>query len=339
MYAHQLIDFLTKLEAEKKELIDAKEKLAIFEAQLNAVKKLKRELAPKKPTIQQFDKILLDVKRNLQDSAEIKNLSCELDGFLNKYCPDRKVVIDILKNSQHFFLGEVFDFENIVSDNLAAQSRLFANVYSKNELRLPYSDVCLHFSNEKQDIQDNVNRYHKLVLLFRVKSKNSIVSYLAKQIELNHGKKFWTIQMEEYSFFEKNGSVYVNEPANPLGSVNVLEVFMMLLDTKNIHVLENHPPQKLNKKRIKNGKEPLYKYQTLVVQVPGGDKKRKWGGGGNNFVGIHLCRGHFKTYTEKNPLLGQHVGRYWWQPQARGNKNHGVIMKDYSVKIKEASQP
>lgn len=46
---------------------------------------------------------------------------------------------------------------------------------------------------------------------------------------------------------------------------------------------------------------------------------------------VHLCRGHFKEYTEQNPLFGRHVGRYWWQPCVRGKKEKGIIAKDYIV--------
>jgi hypothetical protein len=47
---------------------------------------------------------------------------------------------------------------------------------------------------------------------------------------------------------------------------------------------------------------------------------------------VHLCHGHFKNYTEGNPLFGKYTGRYWWQPFVRGNKKKGVVMKDYLVK-------
>lgn len=33
--------------------------------------------------------------------------------------------------------------------------------------------------------------------------------------------------------------------------------------------------------------------------------------------------GHYKTYTEDAPLMGKHVGRYWWgghDPSADGRK-------------------
>lgn len=45
--------------------------------------------------------------------------------------------------------------------------------------------------------------------------------------------------------------------------------------------------------------------------------------------GLHVVRGHFKEFTEAAPLLGKHVGRYWWGEQVRGDIKLGVIQKEY----------
>lgn len=46
---------------------------------------------------------------------------------------------------------------------------------------------------------------------------------------------------------------------------------------------------------------------------------------------LHVCRGHFKTYTKDAPLLGRAVGTYWWGPQVRGSAAAGISEKDYRV--------
>lgn len=45
--------------------------------------------------------------------------------------------------------------------------------------------------------------------------------------------------------------------------------------------------------------------------------------------GLHTVGGHFKTYTADAPLLGKHVGRWWWGDSARGTAAKGVIQKEY----------
>ena len=108
-----------------------------------------------------------------------------------------------------------------------------------------------------------------------------------------------------------------------------LYTFLMLLSCRNIETIDNPPPEKLNKKRIKSGKQPIFTYKTLVIKPTGKQQKsvpkHLWDNR------IHLCRGHFKTYTEDAPLFGKYTGRYWWQPSVRGNKNKGVVMKDYKL--------
>lgn len=46
----------------------------------------------------------------------------------------------------------------------------------------------------------------------------------------------------------------------------------------------------------------------------------------------HLARGHFKTFTEEAPLLGKHVGTYWWGWQVRGQEGKGTVEKVFTLK-------
>jgi hypothetical protein len=55
------------------------------------------------------------------------------------------------------------------------------------------------------------------------------------------------------------------------------------------------------------------------------------GHGGDFKVALNRCRGHFKTYTPDRPLMGKHVGRYFWAEHARGSIEHGEIQHDYKV--------
>lgn len=45
---------------------------------------------------------------------------------------------------------------------------------------------------------------------------------------------------------------------------------------------------------------------------------------------LHICRGHFKDFTDKG-LFGKHHGTYWWHDQARGTPERGIVTKDYLV--------
>lgn len=46
---------------------------------------------------------------------------------------------------------------------------------------------------------------------------------------------------------------------------------------------------------------------------------------------LHICRGHFATYSEDRPLFGKYSGRFWVPAHVRGNADVGEIDKDYRI--------
>lgn len=117
---------------------------------------------------------------------------------------------------------------------------------------------------------------------------------------------------------------------------NVLRL-TAVLNAKNIITKCKVPPEKLNKKRVKHKHTPYDKYHILEI-VRGIPKHKYYGEVSWDYqspegAAFHWCRGHFKTYTEDAPLFGKYTGTFWWQPQARGKKECGVITKDYSVTL------
>ena len=126
------------------------------------------------------------------------------------------------------------------------------------------------------------------------------------------------------------GEYHTDVAMNFTDDVHILPA---LLSCKNITALPVDPPEKLNKKRIKNGKTPLYRYHVLTVDVNKGRKLADKSPIQNvGIMPVHLCRGHFKEYSEEKPLFGKITGRFWWQPFARGNVKKGIVDKDYSIK-------
>lgn len=106
-----------------------------------------------------------------------------------------------------------------------------------------------------------------------------------------------------------------------------LEAYLKLLNCKNIEKVKVAGPEKLNKKRKKRGKHPIFDYHVLRISAPSkqvGSNKDQ--GLWNNR--IHFCRGHYKVYTKDAPLMGKHIGMYWWQPHVRGTEKK-VLLKSY----------
>lgn len=112
-----------------------------------------------------------------------------------------------------------------------------------------------------------------------------------------------------------------------------------LLNCKNVST-DSHEFQ--NRRSIQHykriGKPYFEKYYTLKLEVPGSKKlgETKDGVGSDGYTrAFHICRGHFKIYTEVNPLFGKYTGTYWWNSQVRGDINVGVIDKDYKLSNKK----
>lgn len=73
------------------------------------------------------------------------------------------------------------------------------------------------------------------------------------------------------------------------------------------------------------------RYHTIIL--PGGGSEREGAGHATTHraAAIHRVRGHFKTFTTERPLLGKHVGTYWWGWQVRGSKDSGLVVADYQL--------
>lgn len=115
-------------------------------------------------------------------------------------------------------------------------------------------------------------------------------------------------------------------------NLQYMETSIKILNCKNISTEIIKPSDALNKKRRKNGKQELFDYYVLNVSVPSRrDQSYRNKSEPSSHNRIHLCRGHFKEYTEEHPLFGKLTGLYWWQPHVRGQNKEGIVMKDYKV--------
>jgi len=105
--------------------------------------------------------------------------------------------------------------------------------------------------------------------------------------------------------------------------VAALRCFLSMLNCTNIRRVEHKPDAKLQKARAKRGKQPLFSYWTLELDLsrPESSESR---GGTHASPRLHLRRGHAREYAP---------GKYTWvQPCVVGNKALGMIHKDYQVK-------
>ncbi len=118
--------------------------------------------------------------------------------------------------------------------------------------------------------------------------------------------------------------------------LGVLNIALMLLSCKNVKtsIKKCKPLGKLRKKKSVNSYKKMFAYKVLDVLVPATEAAPKRDGEPEP-TGVkqrlHLCRGHFKTYSAGKPLFGKYVGRVWCPHHARGLASEGLIAKEYTV--------
>lgn len=256
--------------------------------------------------------------------------------YLRKIC---HVQADI-KSSQKFHVGT---FDSLLEINLPNKGkRMFSG--DMGDVRLPFSLCWFDFlmTNWDQSVPENT-RYSKSGILVKEFAPNllfvnifCLFPTLKKWVMAPQG---YFVSIDNHAQSSEDGNIrplpyvantpikqFTQEDANQL---DVLNISLLLLGCKNINIMNQEPQEKLNKKRIKRGKQPLFTYHTLSLNPVGKAQesipKHLWENR------IHLARGHFKTFTPEKPLFGRITGRFWWQPQVRGRNRNGVVMKDYAI--------
>lgn len=106
---------------------------------------------------------------------------------------------------------------------------------------------------------------------------------------------------------------------------------------KNVPVEIVEPPPQLVKAAKRRGhKRPPVTYRVINIEPFRQHARRMQSGKplteGEKKRALHLMRGHFKTFTPDRPLLGKHVGRFWWNPHMRGSAAYGEVRKTYKIK-------
>jgi hypothetical protein len=105
---------------------------------------------------------------------------------------------------------------------------------------------------------------------------------------------------------------------------------------KNVDTQPVDPPPRLSANHARKHGRPLTRYYVLdiepmrrILDVEGEAQTKGLP------HALHICRGHFKTYTEDAPLFGKYTGTYWWEAQARGKPEHGIVEKDYRIRLED----
>ena len=104
---------------------------------------------------------------------------------------------------------------------------------------------------------------------------------------------------------------------------------LQLLNCKNVRQVESSNHEGLSKRERKSVfREDFHILDVpLINRIANGEIEIGIGGK----CPLHTVRGHFKTFTAEKPLLGRHVGMYWWEDYVRGSIKNGIVSKEYQA--------
>lgn len=109
---------------------------------------------------------------------------------------------------------------------------------------------------------------------------------------------------------------------------------LSFMHCKNIVHEEVEPDRQINRERRRAGLRPFVRYHTINIEP----MKRVLKTEGNIETeglkrALHICRGHFATYTDT--FLGRQLSEpitIWKPAHVRGSAKQGVVISDYNVK-------
>lgn len=293
----------------------------------------------------------------------IEDLTRQLNITKNPiYKDETKFIPDYLKRSIKFHLGDIEDLNKIspLTFEITSPNKVvfkdgipygvFKISSSFRGLKLPYP-VCWveYVANKSLPIKSGAAKFGILAMsiepdfmqcyFFEYIGNIWSLNFFNNVINLNNDNSEVLVDLNIRKEKQLDIPKIVIEQ-NVLASMfplPTIHMFLKLLSCKNISTEIIRAPEKLNKKRERKGKLPIFDYHVLNVIVP---SKKVSTQGGNpeppiSQNRVHLCRGHFKEFTEEHPLFGKYVGRYWWQPQVRGQNKKGIILKDYNIEHRE----
>lgn len=131
-----------------------------------------------------------------------------------------------------------------------------------------------------------------------------------------------TYAIDEH-FKVKAGQDVHSKYAMSLYSYAVLS-FIAALQCSNVKIMDDLAPAKLNKSRIKKGKEPLFDYKVLTIDTQSKTSKKDASNNGEptHSKREHLRRGHIRRLEHKT---------VWVNPCVVGDNTKGNINKEYQV--------
>jgi hypothetical protein len=106
---------------------------------------------------------------------------------------------------------------------------------------------------------------------------------------------------------------------------------LSLINCRNVGTEDRGRIQIARSGAQKRRREPVKSTRYRTIKLPGGGTHYDSATGTHRPTALHRVRGHFKTFTAERPLLGRHVGTFWWGWSVRGDAEYGEVVSDYQL--------
>jgi len=297
---------------------------------------------------------LIHIKKRLYDL--LKKTMTQWVSYYNEIGNFKSIDKCLSKNEEDYY-GRLSEWENRFSGNIIYQEyNNLNNKPTKTIEPIPIIDITNLFDyfislDKDIDQRDKIYKTLNLIppfdyLIFKIFKRIMLLrTHLIKDLGCWFFELFIIDDINNNLFLKNKmlrGKIYPNdfylcadfietkETKDLITAMNLICITLSLIHFKGLEITINCPKDKLNIHRENENKEPFDKYYVLnlnpfkkhIKYIARKNKQSKE-------MALHWIMEHSKDYTEGNGLFGKHHDVFIWHKRLLGNKNIGVINKDY----------
>jgi len=134
------------------------------------------------------------------------------------------------------------------------------------------------------------------------------------------------------SYIQHNAAIPESQNLSISGYAEVVAFANCLAHCRNVEV-RDRPVSRQQRRMAERQGRPVTVYKELVIDAFRKQVRYETQEDGGNEIkrALHICRGHFATYGDDNPLFGKHTGTFWRPMHVRGHTEVGEVKKSYKV--------
>jgi hypothetical protein len=155
-------------------------------------------------------------------------------------------------------------------------------------------------------------------------------NYKMQYVIQSDGKVYW----HRFLHWSRGEELSEDKSGELRGEMLPIFFAMTFMNCRNVVHEDVTPPEKFAKAHRKKHGSPMHAYRVLKVnvfdEVVKVDPKHR-STAGEPLSALHICRGHFRIYSEEKPLFGKYSGPVWVPAHFRGSESAGTVTTDFEL--------